>query len=75
MGVPRPDVKFHLDPPDKAALKIFADHRGLTQGELAEQIVKGWLESHVHDASVLAAELTVAGVISPEQAAAGKGRK
>lgn len=75
MAAPRPDVKFYLDADEKAALNVFANHEGIGIGELTERVMSDYLQKRIHDASVLAAALTKAGVIQNEQDSAGEGRK
>ncbi len=75
MAAPRPDVKFYLDQPEHAALKVFADHDNVGMGELTERVMTEYLQKRVHDASVLAEALERAGVVRNGQGPAGDGRK
>ena len=75
MAAPRPDVKYYLDTEEHAALKVFADHEGLTLAQLTEQVMRAYLRKRVHEVSVVANKLQRAGIIQNEGTGLGTGRK
>jgi len=62
MALARRDVRFKLDEEMHRALKIFAKHDGLLDGEFVEKIILRELARRIHDATLTAAQLQVAGI-------------
>ena len=62
MALERKDIRAKLDPDMHQALKVLARVEGLTEGELIEQIIVPVLRRRIHDATVIAAEATLAGI-------------
>ena len=62
MSLERKDVRAKLDPADHAGLQLLAKVKGITDAELVEQILAPEIRRRIHEATVIAAEATVAGI-------------
>lgn len=54
MSLKKPDTKIYLSPEEHAVLGAIADARGQLNSQLASSIVREWVISQAHAASVIA---------------------
>lgn len=72
MSLDRKDIRAKLDPDMHRALQVLARVQGKTDAELIEEILVPVIQRRVHEASVIAAEATLAGITGNFRESSGK---
>jgi len=63
VSLEKKDTKVYLDPPEHQVLAALADSRGLTNSQLASEVVREFVMRSAHDASVIAGVAQRAGIL------------
>lgn len=78
MALERKDVRAKLDPEVHKALKILCKAAGKTDAQYIEEILVPELLKRIHDATLIAAEATIAGItgnLRERSGGAGRGKE
>lgn len=72
MSLERKDARTKLDADVHAALKILCDAAGQTDAQYIEDIVAPVIMKRIHDATLIAAKATVAGITGNNRERSGR---
>jgi hypothetical protein len=63
VSLEKKDTKIYLDPAEHQVLAALADARGVTNQQLASEVVREFVQRQAHDASVIAQVAERAGIL------------
>jgi len=71
VSLPKKDVKVYLDPDVHAAFNAISDLERMTMQDLAEKVIRKFVQRRVHEANVLAEKLKSSGINRIRRGSAG----